>query len=190
LQVKKHTMLPTSSGSGRPLILAYMMVNLNMFHASVIGCRAWANLNSERREKGKHSPRAQEANYPGFEPNTSAWSFFIQEKQALLSTNKAQFDEHVFPFHKRSIINEFQRDNSVDILFQAPSDIKWAPYNHLHSNNYTRVHYDLVSDVMVMRVNTSPNIRSSHTEAVQQGHVGPSEGSSRLALCSPSSSNL
>ena len=33
------------------------------------GCRAWVHLNSERREKGKHTPRAVEAIYLGFEPN-------------------------------------------------------------------------------------------------------------------------
>jgi hypothetical protein len=71
--------------------------------------------------------------------------------------NQALFDEHVFPFRKRSIVDKFQRDNSDDILFQAPSDIKWAPYNRLHTSNYSRVHYDTVSDVMAMRVNSSPN---------------------------------
>ena len=44
------------------------------------GCRAWVYLNAERREKGK---RVQEAIYLGFELNTSAWSFFIPERQTL-----------------------------------------------------------------------------------------------------------
>ncbi len=37
------------------------------------GCRAWVHLNSEKREKleGKHTPRAVDAIYLGFEPNTS-----------------------------------------------------------------------------------------------------------------------
>ncbi len=91
-------------------------------------CRAWVYLNTERREKDKkdkHNPRAQEAIYLGFNPNTSAWSFFIPEWNTLWSTNQAQFDGHVFPFRKRSIVKKFQRDNSVDNLFhvQAPMDI-------------------------------------------------------------------
>jgi hypothetical protein len=36
--------------------------------------------------------------------------------------------------------------------------IKWALYNHLHTSNYTRVHHDTVSNVIDMRVNSSPNI--------------------------------
>jgi hypothetical protein len=40
------------------------------------GCRAWVFLNAERREKGKHIPRSQEAIYLGFEPNDSTGSFF------------------------------------------------------------------------------------------------------------------
>jgi hypothetical protein len=142
-------MLHTSSGSGSEL------KDVSRFRA--FGCRAWVYLNAERREKGKHTPRAQEAAiYLGFKPNTSAWSFFIPERQKLWSTNQAQFDEHVFPFRKRSIVDKFQRDNSVDIIFQAPSDIKWSTYNRLHVSNYTKVHYDPASDIMVMQVNSAP----------------------------------
>ena len=36
------------------------------------GCRAYVYLNAERRENGKHTPRALEAIFLGFEPNTSA----------------------------------------------------------------------------------------------------------------------
>jgi hypothetical protein len=99
------------------------------------GCRAWVYLNAERREKGKHTQRAQEAIYLGFEPNTNSWSFFISERQTLWSTNQAQFDKHVLPFRKRSIVDKFQRDYLVDILFQGPSDIQWTPYNRLQVSN-------------------------------------------------------
>ncbi len=125
-------------------------------HVRAFGCRAWVYLNAERREKGQHTPRAQEAIYLRFEPNTSSWSFFIPERQTLWPTNQAQFDEHVFSFRKRSIVDKFQRDNSVDIFFQAPSNIKWTTYNRLHVSNYTKIHYDTVSDIMVMRVNSAP----------------------------------
>ena len=64
------------------------------------GCRAWVYLNAERREKGKHTPRAQEAIYLGFEPNTSALSFFIPERQTLWSTNQAQLMSMCFLFAK------------------------------------------------------------------------------------------
>jgi hypothetical protein len=46
-------------------------------------CRAWVYINAERRQKGKHHPRAQEVIYLGFEPNTSSWSFFIPERQTM-----------------------------------------------------------------------------------------------------------
>ncbi len=39
---------------------------------SAFGCRAWVYLNVERREKGKHTPRAHGAIYLGFEPDNSA----------------------------------------------------------------------------------------------------------------------
>ncbi len=48
------------------------------------GCRAWVYLNSERRDKGKHTPRAVQAINLGFEPNTSAYSFYIPEKSTII----------------------------------------------------------------------------------------------------------
>ncbi len=130
--------------------------DVSRFHA--FGCRAWANLNSKRREQGKHTPRALEAIYLGFEPNTSAWCFFIPERQTLWSTNQAKFNEHSFPFCRRSIVDKFQNsENSCDILCQTPSQTKWKPYNKLHISNYKKVHYDVVRDVMVLQVNTHEN---------------------------------
>jgi hypothetical protein len=116
--------------------------------------RAWVFLNNERRENGKHTQRALEAIHLGFEPNTSAYSFFIPKKNTIMSSNQAQFNETVFPFWKKKMVEQYQFDNSTDILFRSPSDVKWIPYNRLHIGNYTRVHYDSTSDVMVMRDNT------------------------------------
>jgi hypothetical protein len=36
------------------------------------------------------------------------------------------------------------------MLFQSPSDVKWVPYNKFHVGNYANVHYDNISDVMVL----------------------------------------
>jgi hypothetical protein len=43
-------------------------------------CRAWVYIDPQRRAKGKHTPRAEEAIYVGFAINTSAWSFFCSGK--------------------------------------------------------------------------------------------------------------
>ena len=39
------------------------------------GCRAYVYEDKQRREKGKHTPRAKETVYVGFVPNMSAWAF-------------------------------------------------------------------------------------------------------------------
>ncbi len=115
------------------------------------GCRAWVNLKSERREKGKHTPRAIEAIHLGYEPNTSAYSFFIQERNTMMSSNQAQFDP------KQRNDWKIPVGPSNYILFQTESDVEWIKYNPLHISNYTRVHFDVASDMMVMRVNTEVN---------------------------------
>ena len=66
------------------------------------GCRVWVHLNSERRRKGKHTPRAIEVIYLGFQPNTSSWTFFIPERNTMIPSNQAQFDERIFPFLNNS----------------------------------------------------------------------------------------
>ena len=56
------------------------------------------------------------------------------------------------------MVDKFQHsENSCDILYQTPSQVKWEPYNKLHISNYKKVHYDVVSDVMVLQVNTREN---------------------------------
>ena len=56
----------------------------------------------------KHTPRALEAIGLGFEPNISAWYFFIQEQQTLWVTNQVKFAEYSFPFRRRSTVYKFQ----------------------------------------------------------------------------------
>ncbi len=92
-----------------------------------IGCRAWVHLNSERREKGKYTPRELEARviYLGFKPDTSAWCSFIPERQTLWSTNQARSNEHRFPFCRSSIVYKLHdSENSCYILYQTPSQVK------------------------------------------------------------------
>ncbi len=38
----------------------------------------------------------------------------------------------------------------------------------LHISNYKKVHYDVVSDVMVLQVNTRGHLRPSNLEAIQR----------------------
>ena len=55
------------------------------------------------------------------------------------------------------MIKKYQSDQATDILFRTESDAKWITYNPLHISNYTRVHFDPASDMMVMCVNTETN---------------------------------
>ncbi len=84
------------------------------------------HLNSERREKGKHTPQAVEAISLGFEPNTRAYSFFIPEKNSPTTSNQAQFDEAVFPFWRKKVVKQYPSDNSTDILYQSQISLRSA----------------------------------------------------------------
>jgi len=82
----------------------------------------------------------------------------------MMSSNQAQFDERIFPFRNKEMIEKYQSDQATDILFRTESDVKWIKYNPLHISNYTSVHFDPASDMMVMRVNTETN---SFTQVTQ-----------------------
>ncbi len=61
------------------------------------GCRAWVNLDEQRRDKEKHMPRAKEAVYVGFADNMSAWAFWITEDKKIMTSNQVKFSEQEFP---------------------------------------------------------------------------------------------
>ncbi len=126
-----------------------------LLHA--FGCRAWVYLDSDRPENDNHTACAVEAINLIFKPNTSAYCFFILEKNNLMTYNQARFDEYSFLFRQQKMVEQFQSDNSTDILYKNPSDVKWVPYNWLHITNYARVHENLTSDVMVMLANSEVN---------------------------------
>jgi hypothetical protein len=48
-------------------------------------------------------------------------------------------------------------DSAIDVLYQDPLAFKWTIYNMWHASNYKRVYYDLISDVMVLKVITEEN---------------------------------
>ena len=82
----------------------------------------------------------------------------------MISSNQAQFDERIFPFRNKEMIEKYQLDQATDILFRIESDVKWIPYNPLHISNYTRVHFDPASEMMVMHANKETN---SFTQVTQ-----------------------
>ncbi len=116
------------------------------------GCRAWVYIDPQRPAKGKHTPRAEEAIYVGFAFDTSALSFYVVERNKIVTTNQVKFSEHEFPVRKRRMVEKHSIDNSTDMLFQSPSDVQWVPYNMFHVGNYDKVHYDNISYVLVLRV--------------------------------------
>ncbi len=81
-------------------------------------------IDPQRRAKGKHMPRAEEAIYVGFAINTSAWSIYVPKRKKIVTTNQVKFSEREFPFRQRSMVEKHLIDNSTDMLFQHPSDVK------------------------------------------------------------------
>jgi hypothetical protein len=71
----------------------------------------WVYIDPQRQAKGKHTSRAEEAIYVGFAINTSAWSFYVQERKKIVTTNQVKFSEHLF--RKRRMIEKHSIDNAT-----------------------------------------------------------------------------
>ena len=71
------------------------------------GCRAYMHLNKDRREEGKHVPKAVEVIHLDFESdlNTSGYRFLIEGTGKIVVSNQGKFDEDFFPYHNRKMID-------------------------------------------------------------------------------------
>ncbi len=118
------------------------------------GCKAYVYQDKQRREKGKHTPKAKEAVYVGFVPNMSVWAFLISEDKKKMALNQVKFYGDAFPNKKWKMVKQNISDNSTDILFQQASDVIWVPsnLNKLHVCNYCKVHHGKMSNVVVLKV--------------------------------------
>jgi hypothetical protein len=81
----------------------------NATYKERIGSTPCRRMYGEMRDVFR-SARALEAINLGFEPNTSAYYFFIPEKNNLMTSNQARFDECSFPFRKQKMVEQFQSD--------------------------------------------------------------------------------
>ena len=108
------------------------------------GCRAYVHLKKERREPGKHTPRAVEAIHLGLasDCNMSAYKFCIPSTGKLINSNQAKFDEDMHPYRNQEMIaDKLAEDNNVDILSELKKDVKWIDYNEtINLNEFEEVH--------------------------------------------------
>jgi hypothetical protein len=74
-----------------------------------------------------------------------------------MKLNPVKFNEHEFPFREQKTVIQFVLANSTDILFKSASDVTWVVYNKLHVGDYSKVHHDKVSGVIVLRVTSQEN---------------------------------
>ena len=66
-------------------------------------------MNKERQKKGKHVPKAVEVIqvHLGFasDLNPSGYKFLVEGTGKITVFNQAKFDEDLFPYHNRKIID-------------------------------------------------------------------------------------
>ena len=70
--------------------------------------------------------------------------------------NHVRFDESYFPYRKQSVIDGHVKER-LESQLQVESPVTWEPYDKsLPRSAYEKVHYDPVSDEIVMKVVGKP----------------------------------
>jgi hypothetical protein len=100
-------------------------VKKNVSNFRPFGCKGYVHLNKERREKGKHTPRAVEVIHLGFasDCNMSGYKFYIPSSGKCIVSNQARFDEKSFPYRNQDMISgKLAEDNNLENL----SEVHWT----------------------------------------------------------------
>jgi hypothetical protein len=79
-------------------------------------------VTDERRANILHAQLMQSISDSNPTPAHIASLFLRRTINHLITSNQARFDEYSFPFRKQKMVEQFQSDNSTDILHKKPSD--------------------------------------------------------------------
>ena len=126
------------------------------------GCRVYIHLNKERREKGRHAPKGVEAINLGFatDCNTSGYKFYIEGTRKIITSNQGKFDELVYPYRNRNMIDKHIDDlSNIDVLTLDQGGITWVNYSEdMDLNQYEKVHSGGSSDSYILRSKSDPQM--------------------------------
>ena len=126
------------------------------------GCRVYMHLNKERREKGRHAPKGVEAINLGFatDCNTSGYKFYIEGTRKIITSNQGKFDELVYPYRNRNMIDKHIDDlSNIDVLTLDQGGITWVNYSEdMDLNQYEKVLSGGSSDSYILRSKSDPQM--------------------------------
>ena len=126
------------------------------------GCRVYMHLNKERREKGRHAPKGVEAINLGFatDCNTSGYKFYIEGTRKIITSNQGKFDELVYPYRNRNMIDKHIDDlSNIDVLTLDQGGITWVNYSEdMDLNQNEKVHSGGSSDSYILRSKLDPQM--------------------------------
>jgi hypothetical protein len=126
------------------------------------GCRAYMHMNKDRREKGRHAAKAIEVINLGLatDCNTSGYKFLIEGTNKTVISNQGKFDERLFPYRNRKMVDEHIDDiMQLDILTPEPGQIQWIQFGpDINLSDFEKIHSGGSSDSYILRSVVRPNI--------------------------------
>ncbi len=88
-------------------------------------------MNKDRREKGRHVPKAVEAVNLGFatDCNTRGYKLFIEETGRILISNQVKFDESLYPSRNCDmVLQHFYEITEMDMMSLDTGEYKWITF--------------------------------------------------------------
>ena len=120
------------------------------------------HLNKELHEKDQHMPKAIQVIHLGFtsDLNTSGYKFLVDGTGKILVSNQGKFDEDLFPYHNRKMIdNHIDNLMSVDNLTTEPEHYQFVQFGpDINLNKFEKICSGESSDSYILSSLANPNI--------------------------------
>ncbi len=108
------------------------------------GCSAYMHLNKDRREKGRHAPKAVEAVNLGFatDCNTSGYKLYIKGTNKILISNQVSFDENLYPYRNSEMVSQHLNDITVvNVMSLNTGNYEWIHFTQeIDLGGFEKIH--------------------------------------------------
>jgi hypothetical protein len=88
-------------------------------------------LNKDKREKGRHAPKAVEAVNLGFatDCNTSGYKIYIEGTGKILISNQVRFDKNLYSYRNCEMVSQHLNDITVvDVISLDKGNYEWIHF--------------------------------------------------------------
>jgi hypothetical protein len=117
------------------------------------------HLNKDRREKGRHAPKAVEVVNLGFATDCNTrgyngqYNLYNEETGKILILNQVKFHENLYPYRNRYMVSQHLHDiTAVDVMSLDMGEYNWIYFTQkINLGEFEKIHSGGSSDSYILR---------------------------------------